>query len=69
MMEIASKLSDLIVMQYKHTMFCIFHKKNSATGWPVAEILIKYNNNNLEENDEEEKESINIDLIDKKRSL
>ena len=48
-------------------MFCIFHKKNSATGWPVAEILIKYNNNNLEENDEEEKESINIDLTDKKK--
>ena len=51
-------------------MFSIFHKKISATGWPVAEILIKYNNNNnnnnLEENDEEEKESINIELTDKK---
>ena len=51
-------------------MFCIFHKKISATGWPVAEILIKYNNNNLEENDEKEKESIYIELTDKKnRSL
>ena len=43
-------------------MFCIFHKKISATGHPVAEILIKYNNNSLEENDEEEKEPINIEL-------
>ena len=41
-----------------------------ATGRPVAKNLIKYNNNNLEENDEEEKESINIELTDKKnRSL
>ena len=37
-----------------------------ATGHPVAEILIKYNSNNLEENDEEEKEPINIELTDKK---
>ena len=37
-----------------------------ATGRPVAKILIKYNNNNLEENDEEEKEPINIELTDKK---
>ena len=50
-------------------MFCIFHKKISATGWPVAEILIKYNNNNLEENDEEEKEPINIELTDQKQIL
>ena len=33
-----------------------------ATGRPVAKILIKYNRNNLEENDEEEKEPINIEL-------
>ena len=37
-----------------------------ATGRPVAKNLIKYNNNNLEENDEEEKEPINIELTDKK---
>ena len=37
-----------------------------ATGHPVAEILIKYNSNNLEENDEEEKKPINIELTDKK---
>ena len=43
-------------------MVCIFHKKISAIGWPVAEILIKYNKNNLEENDEEEKEPINIEI-------
>ena len=40
--------------------------KISVTGWPVVEILIKYNNNNLEENDEEEKEPIDIELTDKK---
>ena len=48
-------------------MVCIFHKKISTTGWPVAEILIKYNNNNLEENDEEKKEPINIYLTDQKK--
>ena len=37
-----------------------------AAGRPVGEILIKYNNNNLEENDEEEKEPINIELTDQK---
>ena len=49
-------------------MFCIFHfKKNSATGWPVAKALIRYNNsNNLEENDEKEKEPIYIELTDQK---
>ena len=66
MMEITSELSDLVVVQSKHTMFRIFHKKFSTTGWPVAEILIKYNNNNLEENDEEEKKPINIELTDQK---
>ena len=40
-----------------------------ATGILVAEILIKYNNNNLEENDEEEKEPINIELTDQKTEL
>ena len=37
-----------------------------ATGWLVAKILIKYNNNYSEENDEEEKESINIEVTDQK---
>ena len=37
-----------------------------ATGWPITKILIKYNNNNLEENDEEEKEPISIELTDQK---
>ena len=39
---------------------------NSATGRQVAEILIKYNSNNLEEYDEEEKEPINIEFTDQK---
>ena len=64
-MEITLELSDPVVMQSKHTMFCIFHKI-LATGLPVAKALIKYNSNNLEENDEEEKELINIELTDQK---
>ena len=35
-----------------------------ATGRPVAKALIKYNN--LEENDEEENEPINIELTEQK---
>ena len=42
----------------------IFHK-NLASGLPTFKTLIKYNNN-LEENEEEEKEPINIELTDKK---
>ena len=37
-----------------------------ATGRSVAKTLIKYNNNNLEENDEEENELINIELTEQK---
>ena len=37
-----------------------------ATGRPVAEILIKYNINYLEENDEEAKKPINIELTGNK---
>ena len=43
----------------------IFHKI-LATRKPVAKYLIKYNSNWLEENDEEENESINIDLTEQK---
>ena len=35
----------------------------------VAKTLIKYNSNNLEANDEEEKEPINIELTDQKKIL
>ena len=40
--------------------------KNLATGKPEAKTLIKYNNNNLEGNDEEENELINIELTEQK---
>ena len=40
----------------------IFHKKNLATERPVSKTLIKYNSSRLEENDEEENESIDIEL-------
>ena len=38
-----------------------------ATDLPIAKTLIKYNSNNLEENDEEEKEPINIELTEQKK--
>ena len=37
-----------------------------ATGLPVAKNFMEYNNNNLEENDEKEKEPINIELTEHK---
>ena len=40
----------------------IYFIKILATGKPVADILIKYISYRLEENDEEENESINIEL-------
>ena len=40
-----------------------------ATGRLVAKALIKYLGNKLEENDEEEKETIDIELIEQKTIL
>ena len=40
-----------------------------AIGRPVAKVLIKYNSNSLEKNDEEEREPINIELTDQKQIL
>ena len=40
-----------------------------VNGRPVAKALIKYNSNSLEENDEEEKESIENELIEQKQIL
>ena len=37
-----------------------------ATGLSVDKSLIKYNNNNLKENDEKEKKPINIELNEQK---
>ena len=58
-------MCDPVVMQSKHTISRIFHKI-LATGRPVAKALIEYNSNSLEENDEEEKELIDIELIEQK---
>ena len=52
-------------MQSKHTMSCILFK-NLATGLPVLKTLIKYNNNSLEENDEKEKEPIDLEFVEQK---
>ena len=40
-----------------------------ATERPVAKTLHKYNSNRLEENDEEENESINIELSEENQVL
>ena len=40
-----------------------------AAGILVAKTWIKYNSNNSEENDEEEKEPINIELTEQKQIL
>ena len=39
-----------------------------ATGRPVAKTLINYKGNSLEENDEEEKEPIDIELTEQKKT-
>ena len=45
-MEVTLELSDIVVMQYKHTISRIFFfKKKLATGLPVAKTLIKYDSN------------------------
>ena len=62
------RLLDPVVMQYNHTMSRIFHKI-LANGRPVAKTLLKYNSNRLEENDEEENESINIEFTEQNRTL
>ena len=40
-----------------------------TTGGPVSKTLIKYNNNDLKENYEEEKEPINLKLTEQKQIL
>ena len=64
MISIILELLDLVVMQSKHTMQ-IYSIKKLATGRSVSKTLIKCNNNS-EENDDEEKEPINIDLTEQK---
>ena len=64
-MEVTLELSDLVVMQSKHTISHIIHLNKLATGLPVAKILIKYNINNSEDN-QEEKNPIDIEFSDQK---
>ena len=61
MIEFTLELSDLVVMQSKHIISHILHKK-LATCLPVAKTLIIYCCSNSEENDEEEKEQIDIEF-------
>ena len=65
-MEITSKLSDLVVMQSKHTRSYLFHKKKLANDLLASQNLIGYNSNDLEENEEEEKETIYIEFTEQK---
>ena len=46
----------------KNAQCLIYSIKILATERPVAKTLLKYNSYKLEENDEEENESINIEL-------
>ena len=49
--------------------FLYIQLKFLTTGVPVTKTLIKYNSNNLKENDEEEKEPINLKLTEQKQIL
>ena len=62
-MEVTLELSDSEVMQSKHTMSCIFYK-NFCNWSSSCQNFNKYNSNGSEENDEEEKESINIEFTE-----
>ena len=64
-MEVTVELSGPVVMQQKHTMFHNF-LKILVTGLHVARTLIEYSSNSLEENDEEEKEPIDIESTEQK---
>ena len=65
-MEVTLKLSDLVGMQSKRTnLIYIFHK--SFGKWSSScQNFNQYNNNNLEEKDEEEKQPINIEFTEQK---
>ena len=63
--QIASKLYNFIGMEFKHTRSHLFYS-NSTAGFSVEpKFLIEFNGNSSEENDEE-KEAINIEFIDQK---
>ena len=51
-MEVTLELSDLVVMQSKHTIKYIPLKKLTASFLLEAKILIEYNSYNLEENED-----------------
>ena len=65
MMEIILEFFDLVVMQSKHTLSLNFIKF-LVTGGPITKTLIKYNSNSLEENDEKEKEPIDLEFAEQK---
>ena len=67
-MKVTLELSDLVVMQYKHAVSHIFHKI-LATDRLVSKTLIKYNSNISEENEEDEKEPIDIEFTEQKAGL
>ena len=57
---------NFIGMEFKHTRSHLFDS-NSTAGFSVeAKFLIEYNGNSSEENDDEEKETINIEFTDQK---
>ena len=62
--KITSKLYDLQAMKLKYTVSFIRLKCLAVTAKPGTKMLIKYNSNSLE--DEEEKELINIELNERR---
>ena len=58
------ELSDPVECSKRTKCLIYYIKKNLVSRRPAAKTLIKYNSNNLEENDEKEKESYNIEFTD-----
>ena len=62
--KITSKLHNFIGMEFKHTRSHLFDS-NSTAGFSVEpKFLIEFNGNSSEENNDEEKEAINIEFTD-----
>ena len=67
-MELTSELYDPVNAAKTHNVK-IYSIKNLPTERPASKTFIKYNSNDLEENDEEEKEPIDIELTEQKQIL
>ena len=64
--QIASKWYNFIGMEFKHTRSHLFYSNSTSVFSVGPKFLIEFNGNSSEENDEEEKEAINIEFTDHK---